>query len=170
MIGATINHVRLSAIISVNDSQGWRTLNSPVTINAIFDRIQMVAINVYTLIVDKLSFSDDVLNSDGIIFTVTKGVSDNIITLEGVIFDAKKVLSDNQLQNETVIFSANKGLSENQTISDNQAFEMGKVLNENQASGDSTIFNMTAKSSGSINDITVNSTTINASKTVTRIF
>lgn len=170
MIGVEVNYTRMAAVVELQDAQGWKSLSDTPRYRAQVDKVEVTALDVYTLIVDKIDLSDDIISTDQVIFEMNKALSDDAPAIDAVIFEMNKPLSDDITADDSIIFSMNKVFSDNATPSDSQTFSMNKALSDNAAPTDSVNFNLLSDGDGGVNDFAINEAAIDENVKITKVF
>jgi len=187
MIGVTVNYIRLeaivdpiddaqgvlvaetnyrqaAAIIDLQDAQGWKSISDTPRYRAEVNKVEIVVADVYSLVVDRISLSDDVALSDQVIFQMNKGLFDDAPAIDSIAFEVSKPFSDNAPVDESVIFSMEKPFSDNVTQSDSSTFNMNKAVSDDVEQTDSVLFFMDQGGTGALNGAGLATTPIAANK------
>jgi len=160
MIGFSLDYTRVAAIIELQDAQGWQSISETPRYRAQVDFVEVKTLDVYTLIVDKIDLSDDVIYTESMVFDVDKVLIDNAVTIESIEFDVTKPFSDDEEVSDTIIFNVDKLFSDDVTLSDPALFKVTKPLSDNVTQTDSASFLMAEGGSGAINGAGLNVTPI----------
>jgi len=170
MIGFTIDYTRATAIVELQDAQGWQSISETPRYRAQIDFVEVRSLDVYTLIVDKIDLTDDVPQSDSVIFTMDKVLSDDAPAIESIVFDMTKPFSDNAPADESIIFQLDKPFSDNVSNSDGAIFSMNKGLSDDAPATEGVIFNMITDGEGGVNDYIINEAAIGYHKKTVKVF
>lgn len=167
---AEVNYSRVAAIIDLQDAQGWKLIDRSPRYRAEVDRVDIVVSDIYSLVVDKIDLSDDVITSDQVTFQMNKAISDSVVSLEIVAFSMNKPFSDNVIAGDDVLFSMNKPFSDNIVSSDSVLFSMNKGLSDDVIASDNAVFNMITDDTGDFNSYAINETGINNHSQTIKVF
>lgn len=170
MIGFTVEYVKAAAIVELNDAQGWKAENNTPRYRAQVEMVEIKSTDVYALIVDKIDLTDEVTQSDSVIFTMDKGLSDDALAIEAIVFDMTKPFSDDAPAGDSIVFKLDKPFSDNVSNSDSTVFSMNKALSDDATVTEGVIFNMITDGNGGINDYAINEAAIGFNKKTVKVF
>jgi len=163
-IEAIISPPKIAAIVELQDAQGWKSINETPRYVAHVEKVEITALDVYTLIVDEINISDNVVLSDQVVFRMNKVIDDNIVVVELVAFSVIKPFSDNAVVGEDVAFQMNKPFSDDITTSDSTTLSMNKAISDNVPATDFVVFDLLEGETGFLNGAAINETAINVQK------
>jgi hypothetical protein len=159
-IRADISFNRIAAVVELLDAQGWRPISETPRFRAKVNMVELAVHDVYTLIVDKIDLSDNVITDDLIVFDVNKGLVDTPIAIESVAFEVTKPLSDSIVADETIVFDIGMPFSDTADTSDSTAYQADQGKEDSVTASDSAVFNMITDREGGVNDFAINEAAI----------
>ncbi len=167
---AEVDYPRITAIVELQDAQGWKLIDNSPRYRAEVEKVEIVAADVYSLVVDKINLSDNIITAEQVIFQMDKVINDSVVSLEIVAFSMNKPFSDDVTPNDTAALHMSKPFSDNVSATDSVLFNMNKSFSDNIIAGDSVIFNMITDETGDINSYAINETAINLHSQTIKVF
>lgn len=157
---ADASFTRLAAIVELQDAQGWKSISETPQYRAEIDFVKVKATDVYTLIVDKIDLSDEIITSDSQIFRMDKVLSDDAVITDPIAFYVSKPFSDDAAAIESIALHMSKPFSDDVNQTDSAVFNMNKAISDDVNQTDSALFLMLIGGTGSINGAGLDATPI----------